>query len=125
MASIRQALINIIASLAHQLGRESAADLCLAYARGQDWIDGVVVGLETEDQLEDNLRLFVKRPLNADECALVEARIPHLPMRFSIRRSGRNERSVPSRRLHGVRLWRGGASRPRDDATRCARRARM
>ena len=75
-----QALINIIASLAHQLGRESAADLCLAYARGQDWIDGVVVGLETKDQLEDNLRLFIKRPLSADECARVEARIPHLPV---------------------------------------------
>jgi spore coat polysaccharide biosynthesis protein SpsF len=77
-----QALINIIASLTHQLGRENAADLCLAYARGQDWIDGVVVGLETEDQLDDNLRLFIKRPLNADECALVEARIPHLPVKL-------------------------------------------
>ena len=77
-----RALINIIASLTHQLGRESAADLCLAYARGQDWIDGVVVGLETEDQLDDNLRLFIKRPLNADECALVEARIPHLPVKL-------------------------------------------
>jgi len=75
-----QALINIIASLTHQLGRESAADLCLAYARGQDWIDGVVVGLETEDQLDDNLRLFIKRPLTAEECAFVESRIPHLPI---------------------------------------------
>ncbi|MEI9932700.1 MAG: hypothetical protein WDM89_19740 [Rhizomicrobium sp.] len=62
--------------------RENAADLCLAYARGQDWIDGVVVGLETEDQLDDNLRLFIKRPLGADECALVEARIPHLPVKL-------------------------------------------
>jgi spore coat polysaccharide biosynthesis protein SpsF len=77
-----QALVNIIASLAHQLGRENAADLCLAYARGQDWIDGVVVGLETEDQLEDNLRLFVRRPLTAEECAIVEARIPHLPLKL-------------------------------------------
>lgn len=77
-----QALINIIASLAHQLGREGPADLCLAYARGQDWIDGVVVGLETEDQLDDNLRLFIKRPLSADESALVEARIPHLPVKL-------------------------------------------
>ncbi len=77
-----QALINIIAGLTHQLGRENAADLCLAYARGQDWIDGVVVGLETEDQLDDNLRLFIKLPLNADECALVEARIPHLPVKL-------------------------------------------
>jgi spore coat polysaccharide biosynthesis protein SpsF len=77
-----QAIINMIASLAHQLGREGPADLCLAYARGQDWIDGVVVGLETEDQLDDNLRLFVKRPLDPDECAYVEGRLPHLPVRL-------------------------------------------
>jgi spore coat polysaccharide biosynthesis protein SpsF len=77
-----QAIVNIIASLAHQLGREGPADLCLAYARGQDWIDGVVVGLETEDQLDDNLRLFIKRPLDPDECAFVEGRLPHLPVKL-------------------------------------------
>jgi aryl-alcohol dehydrogenase-like predicted oxidoreductase len=33
-----------IAQIARDFGRESAADLCLAYVRGQDWIDGVVVG---------------------------------------------------------------------------------
>ena len=77
-----QAIINMIASLAHQLGRDGPADLCLAYARGQDWIDGVVVGLETEDQLDDNLRHFIKRPLDAGECALVEARLPHLPVKL-------------------------------------------
>ena len=77
-----QAIVNMIASIAHQLGREGPADLCLAYARGQDWIDGVVVGLETEDQLDDNLRLFVKRPLDPDECAFVEGRLPHLPARL-------------------------------------------
>jgi spore coat polysaccharide biosynthesis protein SpsF len=75
-------LQGILASGAHQLGREGPADLCLAYARGQDWIDGVVVGLETEDQLDDNLRLFVKRPLDPDECAFVEGRLPHLPARL-------------------------------------------
>ncbi|HWA04410.1 MAG TPA: aldo/keto reductase [Rhizomicrobium sp.] len=75
-----QAIINIIAGLAQQLGREGPADLCLAYVRGQDWVDGVVVGLETEDQLDDNLRLFVRRPLDPAECALVESRLPHLPV---------------------------------------------
>jgi spore coat polysaccharide biosynthesis protein SpsF len=75
-----QAIINIIAGLAQQLSREGAADLCLAYVRGQEWIDGIVVGLETEDQLEDNLRLFVRRPLSIEECGIVEARLPHLPL---------------------------------------------
>jgi spore coat polysaccharide biosynthesis protein SpsF len=73
------ALVKFIAELAEDFGRSDAADLCLAYVRGQKWIDGVVVGLETEDQLETNLALFVRRPLTAGQCALIEARVPRLP----------------------------------------------
>ncbi len=72
-------VLKIIEELAHTLGRESLADLCLAYVRGQDFIDGVVIGLETEDQLDLNLRLVVKHPLSPDECAMVESRVPRLP----------------------------------------------
>jgi spore coat polysaccharide biosynthesis protein SpsF len=72
-------IVKLIAELAEDLGRSSPADLCLAYARGQSWIDGVVVGLETEGQLETNLRLFVQKPLTQGQCALIEARMPHLP----------------------------------------------
>jgi aryl-alcohol dehydrogenase-like predicted oxidoreductase len=68
-----------IAGLARDLAREDAADLCLAYARGQDFIAGVVIGLETEAQLDRNLCLARKRPLNAEECKLVDDRLPHLP----------------------------------------------
>jgi spore coat polysaccharide biosynthesis protein SpsF len=74
-----EAALRFIAELVEDFGRSSPADLCLAYARGQKWIDGVVVGLETEDQLDDNLRLFVERPLTSGQCALVEARVPNLP----------------------------------------------
>jgi aryl-alcohol dehydrogenase-like predicted oxidoreductase len=69
----------LIRDLAKDLGRESPADLCMAYARGQEFIDGVVVGLETDEQLDLNLRLSVKRPLTHDECQLVDKRIPKLP----------------------------------------------
>jgi aryl-alcohol dehydrogenase-like predicted oxidoreductase len=72
------ALIAIIHDLAWELGRESAADLCMAYARGQDFIDGVVVGLETDEQLDLDLRLAVKRPLTYEECKLVDARVPRV-----------------------------------------------
>jgi aryl-alcohol dehydrogenase-like predicted oxidoreductase len=65
--------------LAREFQREGIADLCLAYVRGQDWIDGVVVGMETDDQLDSNLRLFTKSPLNAAECEAVARRIPHMP----------------------------------------------
>ena len=53
--------------------RQSPADLALAYVRGQDWIDGIVVGMETEAQLEDNLALFQCPPLSAEDCADIEA----------------------------------------------------
>ncbi len=73
------AVLRLVAALAEEFGRESAADLCLAYARGQSFIDGVVIGLETMEQLDANLRLAVKPPLAKEECALVEARMPRLP----------------------------------------------
>jgi aryl-alcohol dehydrogenase-like predicted oxidoreductase len=68
-----------VGELAEQYGRESAADLCVAYARGQCWIDGVVVGMETENQLEENLRLFVRPPLSAQDCAAIEQQMPRVP----------------------------------------------
>ena len=48
------ALLALVGDCAEEFGRESAADLCLAYARGQDWIDGAVIGMETEAQLDAN-----------------------------------------------------------------------
>jgi aryl-alcohol dehydrogenase-like predicted oxidoreductase len=72
-------LIATIADIARDFDRQSAADLCVAYARGQDWIDGVVVGMETEDQLDDNLRLFLRPPLAPEDCAKIAARLPRVP----------------------------------------------
>ena len=74
------AMVRMIATLTEVFDRETPADLCLAYARGQSWIDGVVIGLESEEQLEDNLRLSVKSPLTPEQCASVAARIPRLPV---------------------------------------------
>lgn len=75
-------VIGLIADIARDYTRDSAADLCLAYARGQDWIDGVVVGMETETQLDENLRLFVRAPLSPQDCAAIAKRVPHLPERL-------------------------------------------
>jgi spore coat polysaccharide biosynthesis protein SpsF len=72
-------LVSFLSELARQFERRDAADLCLAYARGQDWIDGVVVGMETEAQLEMNLRLSVRPPLSSQDCAEIEARVPLVP----------------------------------------------
>ncbi|HWU27314.1 MAG TPA: aldo/keto reductase [Rhizomicrobium sp.] len=72
----------MLAALAKEFQRESVSDLCLAYVRGQDWIDGVVVGMETEEQLDSNLRLFVRHPLSPVDCSAIEARMPRLPERL-------------------------------------------
>ncbi len=72
-------VLAVLRQLTDELGRESPADLCMAYARGQEFIDGVVIGLETPEQLDLNLRLSVKRPLTLDECHLVDRRVPRLP----------------------------------------------
>jgi spore coat polysaccharide biosynthesis protein SpsF len=73
------ALLAELDRLVRELGRDSAADLCMAYARGQAFINGVVIGLETETQLEENLRLMRNPPLTPAECRLVEERLPHCP----------------------------------------------
>ena len=72
-------ILDTLARIACDFGRDNVADLCLAYARGQEWIDGVVVGMETEAQLDDNLRLFVRPPLSAEDCAGIERRLPRVP----------------------------------------------
>jgi aryl-alcohol dehydrogenase-like predicted oxidoreductase len=71
-----------LAKIAQDFGRESAADLCLAYARGQDWIDAIVVGQETAAQLESNLRLMARAPLDATDCAALDRRRPQVPLRL-------------------------------------------
>jgi spore coat polysaccharide biosynthesis protein SpsF len=72
-------LIAHIDTLVEECGRSGPADLCLAYARGQEWVGGVVVGMETEHQLQTNVELFLRPPLSPQECRHVEARCPHVP----------------------------------------------
>lgn len=66
-------------TLAQLYGRISIADLCLAYVRGQDWIDAIVIGMETEEQLDRNLAMFDGAAMTADEIASLEPRLPCFP----------------------------------------------
>jgi spore coat polysaccharide biosynthesis protein SpsF len=68
--------------LTRELDRDSPADLCLAYVRAQDWIDGVVVGMENLNQLALNLALFKRPPLTTDEIAAVDAALPRASERL-------------------------------------------
>jgi len=53
----------VIAWLADQSnssGSESIAEFCLRYVKSLDWVDGVVVGMETQNQLTENVRTFTQ-----------------------------------------------------------------
>lgn len=71
-AAIRQWL----ARMATECGRDSIADLCLAWAQAQGWIDGIVVGADNMMQLDQNLVLFGKPPLTQPQVALIEGSRP-------------------------------------------------
>lgn len=59
--------------------RVSIADLALAYVRSQEWCDGVVVGMETADQLRDNIRLFSTPSLTTRDLEDLTKSVPQVP----------------------------------------------
>ena len=73
------ALSDTLQGLARELRRDGVADLCLAYARGQSWINGIVVGMEHVSQLALNLSLFKRPVLTAEEVRAVDEVLPHAP----------------------------------------------
>jgi len=64
---------------AANFGWESLAGLCFAYVRSQPWITSVVVGCETLEQVNENLRLFCLPKLSAEQCSELENSLPTAP----------------------------------------------
>lgn len=73
------AIVKTLKASAAGLSRTSLADLCLAWARSLDWVDGLVIGMETSEQLKDNLKLFASDSLTQEERLSLEARVPRIP----------------------------------------------
>ena len=71
-------LLHRLTVLQRKLGRVSLIDLSIAYARGQEWVDGIVIGMETPEQLSANLALFERDPLTQHEISLVLAALPRV-----------------------------------------------
>lgn len=71
--------VSQLRTVARRFKRESVADLCFAYVRSQTWIHSVVVGCETMEQLEENLRLFRLPELSAAQCEELEQALPRAP----------------------------------------------
>mgnify|MGYP005852106531 CR=1 FL=1 len=59
--------------------RSSIADLCVAWARAQDWIDAVVIGAESLQQIRENINLFSLPPLSHDEAKELGRSVPTVP----------------------------------------------
>lgn len=58
--------------------RTNVVDLCLAFVRSQSWIDGVVVGMETVDQVAANVGYFSAPPLEPEQVRDMERRRPRI-----------------------------------------------
>jgi spore coat polysaccharide biosynthesis protein SpsF (cytidylyltransferase family)/aryl-alcohol dehydrogenase-like predicted oxidoreductase len=88
-------VISWLSRKAELLGRESKVALALAWARGLDWADGVVVGCDGLDQLNDTIRLFNQPAFTREEIALLVADRPVLephsldPAQWVTKRQGR------------------------------------
>lgn len=60
-------ILDRLQNLAISCGRESVADLAMATVASCPWVDGIVIGMENQQQLQDNLRLIKRRPLDASQ----------------------------------------------------------
>lgn len=79
-----------IDQLVAELGRSSAADLCVAYARGHVWVTSVVLGADTRWQVQEQSELMNETPLSAAQIERVHEVLP----------SGSDELVDPSRWYH-------------------------
>jgi spore coat polysaccharide biosynthesis protein SpsF (cytidylyltransferase family)/aryl-alcohol dehydrogenase-like predicted oxidoreductase len=70
-----QTWLNHIASV---IGAPSVTAFCLNYAKSLDWVDGVVVGMETQAQLLENTHIFTSINLTEDQLELVRELRPKL-----------------------------------------------
>ena len=60
-------------------GRKNIADLCIAYVIAQDWIDGLVIGIDNLQQLGVNLDLIAQPPLDEKQLQFLSIGRPRVP----------------------------------------------
>ena len=67
-----------LAAKCHELGMASLADFCLRFVKSIDWVDGVVVGMETCEQLSENIRILCRPDLSDQQINNILANRPTL-----------------------------------------------
>jgi len=72
-------ILSALGALAAHLGRRDVVDLCLAYVRGQEWIHGLVLGVETVEQLPHAVERLCASALTPAECGIVQQKLGEVP----------------------------------------------
>jgi aryl-alcohol dehydrogenase-like predicted oxidoreductase len=74
------ALATVLNRLVEDLGCRSVADLAIAFVRAHAWIHSLVIGMETEAQLNENLMSFSAPALDERALAAVRRCLPKPPL---------------------------------------------
>jgi spore coat polysaccharide biosynthesis protein SpsF (cytidylyltransferase family)/aryl-alcohol dehydrogenase-like predicted oxidoreductase len=77
-----QAISATLGKAAADAGQPDRASLCLAFVRAHDWIDGIVVGVETMEQLAENFGRFLVPALDPSQVRHLETAMPRVPERW-------------------------------------------
>jgi aryl-alcohol dehydrogenase-like predicted oxidoreductase len=72
-------IINQLDKFVTDFNRQNRADLCIAYLRSLDWIDNIVVGMETLAQLNSNIELFKQPSLSQSQIEIIEKTFVNCP----------------------------------------------
>jgi spore coat polysaccharide biosynthesis protein SpsF len=75
-------ILDTLRDLARNAGHANVAVLAVAHVRAQDWIDGVVMGVETLDQLHANLASFSGPSPSLASAADWARDVPSVPEEF-------------------------------------------
>lgn len=71
--------LNWLREQAYQYCKGDIVELCVRFALSQKWIDGIVLGLDTKEQLLDNLKIMAKKPWNQDQLIKLVENRPRVP----------------------------------------------
>lgn len=73
-----QPILDWLANSVEKCGREDIVDLCIAFVRGNSWVDGVCIGMENSEQLATNATLFQRPALTRDQISNLRQSRPGL-----------------------------------------------
>jgi aryl-alcohol dehydrogenase-like predicted oxidoreductase len=69
-------VLNWLVKMSEINGCSDVADLCFRYVRSKSWVDGIVVGIENQEQMLKNISYFNNPKINYDKVREVELSRP-------------------------------------------------